>query len=472
MKEYADVAWHLSHPVIKHPYKVQLEAMRRSKDHNRYGYWLEQGLGKTALFLNDYVDRYTEFDTGVIVCPNSFKMDWCLAPAEWGLDFTASMWPKQEFTTGKTSRPHFNVINFEAVRQGGYDVVKNLLDKRPCVFLVDESSAIKNFKSDTARSVLDLSKRAEIVRLLNGTPMTQNVMDLFPQLKCLNELDGMNPYVFRNRFAITGGYMGKKITGVKNEAELHEIQSRCSFRALKEDWSDLPPKIYIPLKLEMTPNQKKHYKEMYQDFYTMVQGHEFDAKMVLTQLEKLRQITAGVLIDGDKFKLIDPMEKNIKLKAALDILNVGAGKMILVHMYTKMGELLLEEFTKKGFNPAFIRGQMKPEDLIEQKKKFNEDPSCRVLVGQIQSASKAHTLLGGPGTDRSNTVFFFDHTFSRLDRSQMEDRNHRGAQDQNVNIYDPIMSPVDQAQINALIYKQDMASTVVDAIRAYPPNAA
>lgn len=468
MNTLSDVAWHLRHPKIQRPYEVQLEAMRRSSGKDRYGYWLEQGLGKTALFLNDYVDRYTEFDTGVIVCPNSFKMDWCIAPQEWGLDFTSSMWPKEEFRNGKTSKPHFNVINFEAVRQGGYDTVKNILDRRPCVFLVDESSAIKNFKSDTARSVLDLSKRSRIVRLLNGTPMTQNVMDLFPQLKCLNELDGVNPYVFRNRYALTGGYMGKKIVGFKNEAELHEIQSRCSFRALKKDWSDLPEKINIPIHLEMTANQRKHYKEMLQDFYTMVQGHEFDAPMVLTQMDKLRQITSGIIIDGDKFKLIDPPEKNPKIKAALDILSVGSGKMIIVHMYTKMGDVIYEELKKKGFNPAYIRGQMKPEELIAQKKKFNEDPTCRAMVGQIQSASKAHTLLGGEGNDRCHHTFYHDQTFSLLDRSQMDDRNHRGAQDKAVNYYDPIMSPIDQAQIDALMFKQSMADVVVNVIRAFP----
>lgn len=459
-------AWHLSHAVIQKPYDVQIEALRRSAGHDKYGYWLEQGLGKSALVLNDYVDRYLDYDTVFIVCPNSFKLDWKLAPAEWGLSFTTSMWPKEEFKFGKTSCPHVNIINFESARMGGYEVIKDMLAKRPCVLIVDESSAIKNFQSSNARTILDLCKRARVVRLLNGTPMTQNVMDLFSQLKCLNELDGMNPYVFRNRFAQIGGFMGKKVVGVKNEDELHVIQERCSFRALKVDWSDLPPKIKVPLHLEMTTNQKKHYKEMLQDFFTMVEGQEFTANMVISQMDKMRQITSGILIDGDSFKLIDPPSDNPKIRAAADIINVGAGKMIIVHFYRQMGLVILDEMEKKGFNPAYIRGGMKPEAVICEKHKFNNDPSCRVLVAQIQTASKAHTLLGGPGTDRCNATLYHDHTFSLLDRNQMDDRNHRGEQDQPVNYYDPVMSSIDTAQLAALASKQNMASLVVDTVRA------
>lgn len=443
--------------------------MRRGHGQKKYGYWLEQGLGKTALFLNDYVDQFAgDNNTIVAVCPNSFKMDWTLAPAEWGLDFTTSMWPKQEFKFGTDSKPHLNVINFESARAAGYDIIRDMFKKRRCTFLVDESSAIKNFQSQTARAIVDLSKYADSNRLLNGTPLTQNVMDLFPQLKCLGELDKMNPYVFRNRFAQMGGFMGRQITGIKNEGELQEIQSRVSFRALKEDWSDLPEKVQVPLRLEMTDNQRRHYKEMYQDFYTMVQGQEFDAQMVLTQMDKLRQITSGLLIDGDNHVLIDPPSKNPKIKAALDILEVGAGKMIIVHFYSHMGRVIYDEMEKKGFNPAYIRGGMKPEAIICEKHKFNNDPSCRVIVCQIQASSKSHTLLGGTGRDRCHLTFYHDFTFSLLDKSQMDDRNHRGAQDHAVSYFNPIMSPIDEVQIKALATKQGLADLVVNSIRAMP----
>lgn len=452
-------AWHLRGP---DPYAVQLEALRRSHNKPRFAYFLEQGLGKTALWLNDYVENFIdEIDTVLILCPNTFKNDWAAAPAEWGLSgINTAVWPHQEM-----GRRAFNVMNFEAVRSGGYDAIVKLFDK-PCALVVDESSAIKNFKSDTARAVLDLAKRASVVRLLNGTPMSQNVMDLFPQLKCVGELNTVNPYAFRNRFAVTGGWMGKQVIGVQNEKELQAILDRCSFRALKKDWSDLPEKINIPLRLEMTNKQRRHYKELMEDFFTLVGGQEFSAQMVISQMDKLRQVASGLLLDGDKCVLLEEATNNPKIRAALDILENGPGKMIIVHYYTKIGDVIYERMRDKGLNPSFIRGGMSPQEVTGQKAKFNNDPSCRVKVAQITASSRAHTLLGGEGNDRAHKMFFHDHTFSLMDRQQMEDRIHRGAQDKACLYYDPILSPIDEAQLKALSKKQDVASAVVDAVRA------
>lgn len=455
--------WHLSGPK---PYDVQIEGMKRVRDHKQYGWFLEQGLGKTALQLNDYIENM-DTDTAFVICPNSFKGDWGYAPSEWGVpEITTSIWPFDEMRKGTSDHPHFNIMNFEAVRSSGYDAVRAVIDKRPCALIIDESSACKNFKAKTTKAVLDLTKRVGPVRLLNGTPMVQNPMDLFPQLKMLGELDKVNPFAFRNRFTVMGGWMGKQVVGVKNEDELHELQARCSFRALKSDWSDLPEKIPVPIRLEMTDRQRKHYKEMLDDFYTLVKGMEFSAPMVLVQLDKLRQITSGILMDGERFKLIEEPARNPKIRAALDLMENGTGKMIITHFYRPMGQVIIEEMRRMGLNPAYIRGGMAPIELKEQKDKFNKSSDCRVLVGQINATCMGHTLIGGEGNDRCHKLFFHDSTFSLRDRKQMEDRNHRGAQDRACLIYDPIMSPIDEAQAKAIKKKTDMVTLVVDAVRA------
>jgi SNF2 family DNA or RNA helicase len=454
--------WHLKGK----PYAVQVEALKRSKGHDKYGFFLEQGLGKSPLVINEYIDRFTEYDTVVILAPNSYKLDWTLIPSEWGVDIDTGMWPRDPCRPGTSSRPYIYVMNYESARATGYEHLKVLMNSRPCMLVCDESFAFKNFRSQTARAVLDLSKRAKVVRLLNGTPMSNNVLDLYPQLRAIGQLDRMNPYAFRNRFAVTGGFMGKQIVGVKNEPELHKILDACSFRAMKKDWSDLPPKINIPVRLEMTATQRKLYKEMLEDFYTLVNGEEFTANMVLGRLDKLRQIASGLLIEGDKFALLEAPADNPKIKATLDIIESGPGKVVIVHYYKKIGRVIFDTMEEHGYSPAYIRGDMEPDELIFQKKKFNDDPSCRVLVAQITTASRAHTLLGGTGNDRACRMVFHDSTFSLVDRSQMEDRFHRGEQDRTCYYYDLITSPIDEAQINALIKKQDVASAVVDAVRA------
>ena len=450
--------WHLK----GEPYKVQIEALKRSKGHNKFGWFLEQGLGKSALQLEEWVSRYSRLETVVVIAPNSFKQDWKLAPAEWGLDIeTPNVWPNEPMQRGM-----WNVINFEAVRTSGYEPIKWLLDRNDCLLVVDESSAISNFKAKTTKAVRDLCKRAKVVRLLNGTPMGKDVMNLYPQLRCLDELEGMNPYAFRNTYAIMGGFMGRQVVGVRNEDQLHRILNRCSFRALKSEWSDLPPKVFVPVHLEMTNKQRKHYKEMLEDLYTVVNGHEFTAAMVLSRLEKNRQIASGCLLDGDKFVLIEEPKNNPKIKAFFDIHEGGPGKTVWVHFYTKMGDVLFEEARKRGLNPTRVQGGMKGEDITAQKLKFNDDPDCRVLVAQITASNKGHTLLGQRGSDRCSRMVYHDLSFNYIEKEQMNDRIHRSEQDQTCMYYHLSLSPIDEAQTTAHDRKANLVSVVVDAVRA------
>ena len=50
---------------------------------------------------------------------------------------------------------------------------------------------------------------------------------------------------------------------------------------------------------------------------------------------------------------------------------------------------------------------MKPEETSEQKARFNNDASCRVILLQCDASRYGHTLLGGPGeADKCRTMIF------------------------------------------------------------------
>lgn len=452
--------WHLS----RKPWEVQIEAARRSTDHTKYGYFIEMGLGKTALALNDAA-RFKGLDGMVVLTPNSFKSDWVMAPAEWGLEIETMMWP---YTKPRIITDDFFLyaVNYEAARAGAFDDFIRLLESRRCLLVIDESSAIKNPRAQTTKAVIELSKRATMVRELNGTPMTQNVMDYWGQLRAIGQLNGMNPFQFRNKYAVLGGYMGRQIKGIQNEDELYALLDRCSFRALKKDWrKDLPPKLYVPVHLEMTARQKKHYSEMMEDFYTEINGMEVAADIVLTRMDKLRQISSCLLMSEGKSEFIEDPNKNPKLRAVLDVIEGGPTKVIVVYFYKASGLMLYDALKKEGLQPAVIRGQMTQDDLVSEKRRFNEDPECRVLVAQESAAHLGHTLLGGNGTDRVTRMVFFENSFGLKERLQMEDRIHRGSQDQDCVYYDLITSPMDQIGVNILTRKKS-AADAIDAVVA------
>jgi SNF2 family DNA or RNA helicase len=249
------MTWHIEGK----PYDVQTAALEAAQGQTHWAHFLEQGLGKTAITLNEFME-YDDVNFMLVLCPNSKKSDWVDDAKEWaGLEFEA--WP--DISVGYEGDGL--ALNYETLISRGMDHMKTLMKMHRVMLVLDESSFIKNPQSKRTKAALLLAKKAVRVRILNGTPMTQSVMDLWPQLRIVGAINGVNPYAFRNRFATMGGYMGKQVTGVRNEAELHQLLGKHSFRALKTDWTDLPDKIYTHRRVEMVGEQKKAYHDMLQE---------------------------------------------------------------------------------------------------------------------------------------------------------------------------------------------------------------
>lgn len=462
--------WHLKHREHGNkPWAVQVEAQNRSECKDRYAYFLQQGLGKTPLTFNDFLE-YDDVDLAVVLAPQSFKLDWPLVPAAWGHpEVKSGAYPKQKLPFREEK--YLYAMNYECARPGVsvFPDLCQLLERRRVMLVLDEATAFKNPSSETAKGVIQLAKRAHMVRILDGTPLAKDVEDYYPKFRALGQLNGVNRYQFRNTYGVMGGYMGKKVVGIQREDELARLWDPISFRALKADWrKDLPPQIIVdPIHVEMTNKQAAHYREMMDEFFTLVNGLNVEATLVLTQMGLLQQISSGIIIKGDKWESIDDPRANPKMKATFDIHDAGQGKSIIVYFYRPSGDLLFEEAKRRGLNPARLASQavMTAEDLVADKQRFNEDPNCRTIIVQEVTGCRGHDLLGSRG-NRADRMIFFENTAAYWQRSQMQDRNHRGAQDQECNIYDIVTSPMDEVMLGILKKRKDMADGMDEIVAA------
>lgn len=471
------IPWILKHEKFgDKPWAVQAEAMKRSAEQARYGFLMDCGLGKTAATLNKWAN--SGLPVHVVICPNSFKKDWTLAPAAWGLHHVdAGFWPKHPVPTRATNRRQVYAMNYEALRGRGFDELVELMKAAPVFLTFDETTYLKHHDSQMSKAALDLSKRAKGVAELNGTPYTQTIMDFFAPLKCLGLLNGRNPKDFERRYASRGGYMGKQVVGWNPDTadELWRLIDSRNFRATKADWrKDLPAQIFSTVEVDMSEKQAKHYREMQDDFFTAsalvgdpLGGKlEVDATIIVTQMGKLRQISGGLLMKDGAHAWIDPPEKNPKARAVLEIARTGRGKTIVVYHYRPTGQMLRDMFAKEGLNPAWLRGRMDPEELSAEKARFNDDPACRVYVVQQEAGCMGHDMLGGYGDDRATKIAYFENSFSLRDRLQMNDRNYRGEADQDCTVYDVIASPSDRHAARQLANKKEAADDIDAALAA------
>ena len=257
--------------------------------------------------------------------------------------------------------------------------------------------------------------------------------------------------------------MGKVVVGVQRETELKELIDSCAFQAKKKEWmSTLPPKAYYTLDYEMNADQKAAYKKIYNDRFMVVDGQEITAQIVLTAMMKMQQITSGFMMD-DTGRIVDLVgSKNPKLDAVAEALEDIKGKVILFAHYRHTIDMLYSRF---GANAVVIKGGMDKKTIEEVKKAFNTTDSVKYLIAQTSTAKEGLTLLGTEKVP-CHTTIFVENTYSLIDRTQAEDRNHRHGQvAEQVSYYDLVGSKVESRIISALQNKRDLVKSVMEGVR-------
>lgn len=463
-------------PLALKPHAVQQEAINRANGRAKYGYFMEQGLGKTATAYADFVVSLMkdQVEAAIVLAPNYLKSGWQDEAEKWGVKVPVHIWESKQPFKQLLKPPFILVVNYDAIRGPAFEYVEKLMEKHKCMLILDESSSIKNPGSETTRHLSNLRGLSPNVRLLDGLPMSQNIIDLYPQFRFLGEIPGMNPFAFKARYAKMGGYMGKQVVGIVEDrvAEVHAILNRCSFRALKADWwADMPKKVYELAEFEMGKRQKEAYLSMLEEFYAFVEEKanamdvEVFAEQAITMQMKLQQISRGFIIDneGEAHDLV-PYKDNPALKAAKFVVSRTPGKTIVFAYYKHSVDML-----EKALGFPAMRGGMSTDEMRDMKRRFNEDPKTRGIVAQLDVGHRGHTLLGSGGENGCYTSMFFENTYRLLVREQAEDRNHRFGQDSGfVTYWDLYGSHIDKKMAQSLAAKRSLVDAVVNAVRSRP----
>lgn len=116
------------------------------------------------------------------------------------------------------------------------------LERHVCPFVVvDEALKIKNAEAKRTKRLLEIGKRVEYKLILNGTPLSRNLLDLWSQMEFLSPLIlNMSLARFKNTFCewkrvtMTNGcrtYTKEYITGYENVDYLYSLIRHYVFKA-------------------------------------------------------------------------------------------------------------------------------------------------------------------------------------------------------------------------------------------------
>ena len=430
------------------PFRFQEEIVDKSWDKDYYGLFLEQGTGKTKIAI-DTINRLMlagKIQGAVIVCPKSLIFNW-----------TKNEIPKH-------SKIQFDddsllVTNYENLKN-----VEGFLNAKPSILILDESSKIKNRRSQRTVKLLKLSKIAKYKRLLSGTPVTQGVQDLFSQLEFLKKDLLGNYYQFKYHYLITkrmsiGTRSFDKIVGYKNIEQLHKILDTFCSRVLKTDVLELPSKIYDRVMVDMTSEQRSVYNELRQNMIVEYEDNVLTTPEVITRLLRLQQIAGGFMpTDDGEMIAFDP---NPKINALMDILNPNEKTVIWCRFIAEIKAIqskINKEFGD-GSAVTFI-GENTPEERFQSSDSFQNGDS-KVFIGNPQTGGMGLTLTS------SSRVIYFSNDFSLENRLQSEDRTHRIGQKNPVTYTDLVCNrSIDSYVLQALRNKRNVSEAATDFVGA------
>jgi SNF2 family DNA or RNA helicase len=460
------------------PYKHQLTALEKSWNKQNYAYFMEMGTGKTKVLIDNMSMLYDKgkVDGALIIAPKGVVKTWYEQelPAHlpkhienvtilWQSNITKSQQEKLDSLFEIETALHILVMNVEAFSTDkGVKFATKFLNSHRTLMAVDESTTVKTPTAKRTKNIIDLGKYARYKRILTGSPVTKNPLDLYSQCEFLDPylLDFTSYYAFRNRYAEmkTMHIRGRSIQVVnefKNLGELSDTLGNFSYRVLKEDCLDLPDKIFTKRHISLTPDQFKVYQQMKKQAIAVLNGKVTSTMTVLTQLMRLHQITCGHFTADDGTTQLLP---NNRISELMNILEETEGKAIIWANYQRDVNQIIQAIVKEYGEESVVDyyGLTPQDDRQENIKKFQNGDECRFLVGTPQTGGYGITLT------KANTVIYFSNGYDLEKRLQSEDRAHRIGQKKAVTYIDIICEDtVDEKIVKALREKINIASEVL-----------
>jgi len=467
------------------PYKHQLTALEKSWNRETYAYFMEMGTGKTKVLIDNMSMLYDKgkIDGALIIAPKGVVKTWYEQEIPthlpnhienvtvlWQSNINKTQQEKLETLFEIETALHILVINVEALSTDkGVKFAEKFLRSHKTLMAIDESTTIKTPTAKRTKNIIDLGTTAKYRRIMTGSPVTKNPLDLYTQCYFLDPylLDFASYYAFRNRYAVmkTMHVRGRSIQIVhkfQNLSELSDIVKKFSYRVLKEDCLDLPPKNWIKRHITLSKEQQKVYDQMKKTALATLNGKVTSTMTVITQLMRLQQITCGHFVadDGSTQEI-----KNNRITELMDVLDEIEGKAIIWGHWQKDIQNIVNEIKKvHGSSSVVSYYGLTPQDERQDNiRKFQSDPRCRFLVGTPSTGGYGITLTA------ANTVIYYSNGYDLEKRLQSEDRAHRIGQKKNVTYIDIIAEKtVDEKIQESLRKKINIASEVMgEELRAW-----
>lgn len=489
---------------ITTPVKAQMIALRYMYTQGSSGLLMDPGMGKSKVVL-DFIALMKmdgKIKKSLLVCPKPLLFVWEDEVAKHRPDLTIHVvkttdWEK-EWEQGKDK--DIICVNYNKavdmsfhLKQVGFDFIH--LDE----FLIKDPS------TDRTKRTTELSKYIPYRCGGSGTLINNSLLDAFSPIRYLepslvggNFTDFMREYTVIKQKDLT---KPGQVVAYRGKDEVRSILESCCIVMTKEEWLDLPPKVFKDIHVTMSEDQREFYYKLLSNYIASIEGVTVEVDNALVMMAKLFQVANGfIYTSNDKEELSDLMaaEGPAKKKkrtttffkeqpkiAALEKLLDGecAGKRGIIWFNMEAEFTLIKDLLeRKGIVFTSIKGG--DGNVGNKVREFNSNPNIPWLVAQAKSVNYGITVLGTTlekleDSDieippdiapEVHTQIFYSCNFSLEVYLQQQDRIHRIGQVHQCNYYriftnSPVEKKIRVALDDKMAIRQDMLIDIAEKLK-------
>jgi SNF2 family DNA or RNA helicase len=273
------------------------------------------------------------------------------------------------------------------------------------------------------------SLKADYRLILSGTPIENS----------LDELWSLFDYLMPGFLSSYDRFVEKyiRVSGAEQQKNLEYLRKKVSpfiLRRMKSDvLKDLPPVSELVYHCQLTDVQQELYRSYAasarDELTKLVERDGFDKVQihVLATLTRLKQICCHPAIFAKENAEMGDSAKYDMLLELLQTLIESGHKTVIFSQYTKMLQIMREDFEQRGIRFSYLDGSVK--NRLEIVKQFNEDKEIPVFLVSLKAGGTGLNLVG------ADTVVHYDMWWNPAVENQATDRVYRMGQQQNVSVY-------------------------------------
>ncbi len=293
--------------------------------------------------------------------------------------------------------------------------------------ILDEAQHIKNRGTRNAKSVKMIQAAHRLI--LTGTPIENSLDELW------SLMDFLMPSFLSTYDRFVEKYI--RVAGAQHSANIEYLKKKVSpfiLRRMKSDvLKDLPPVSEIVYHCQLSNVQMELYKSYAasarDELVKLVERDGFDKVQihVLATLTRLKQICCHPAIFAKEKAESGDSSKYDMLLELLQVLVESKHKTVIFSQYTRMLQIMREDFEQRGIQFSYLDGTTK--NRLEIVKEFNENEKIPVFLVSLKAGGTGLNLVG------ADTVIHYDMWWNPAVENQATDRVHRIGQKNSVSSY-------------------------------------